>query len=151
MPGISADARGHSPLQAREARVNADKERALLVGVYPARNRGGRGAPQDFDGPESLDELDTLARSAGAEVVGRIVQRRASFDPATLVGAGKLEEIAREAEAREADVVIFDNNLTPTQLRNIEAALEVKVLDRTQLILDIFARRARTREGQLQV
>ena len=131
--------------------MNAGKERALLVGVYPARNRGGRGAPQDFDGPESLEELDTLARSAGAEVVGRIVQRRASFDPATLVGAGKLEEIAREAEAREADVVIFDNNLTPTQLRNIEAALEVKVLDRTQLILDIFARRARTREGQLQV
>lgn len=131
--------------------MNTETERALLVGVCLAQNRGGRAGSLEFDPEESLDELETLARSAGAEVAGRILQRRASYEPATLVGSGKLEEIAREAEARDVDVVIFDQNLTPTQLRNIEAALERKVVDRTQLILDIFARRARTREGQLQV
>lgn len=134
-----------------DTHANSNAERALLVGVISSRNHRGRGAPETFDPLESLDELETLARSAGAEVVGRILQRRTSYDPATLVGAGKLEEIAREAEAKDADVVIFDHNLTPTQLRNIEVALQQKVVDRTQLILDIFARRARTREGQLQV
>jgi GTP-binding protein HflX len=79
------------------------------------------------------------------------LQRRAKPDPATLVGSGKVEEIAGVAASVEADLVLFDHDLTPTQLRNLEAALPCRVLDRTQLILDIFARHARTREGQLQV
>ena len=79
------------------------------------------------------------------------MQRRARPDPATLIGSGKVEEIAGVAASVEADLVLFDHDLTPTQLRNLEAALPCRVLDRTQLILDIFARHARTREGQLQV
>jgi GTP-binding protein HflX len=84
-------------------------------------------------------------------VVAELVQRRARPDPATLIGVGKVEEIAAVAASTEADLVLFDHDLTPTQLRNLEAALPCRVLDRTQLILDIFARHARTREGQLQV
>ncbi|MGH9803986.1 MAG: GTPase HflX, partial [Candidatus Acidiferrales bacterium] len=117
-------------------------ERALLVGVHlPARYNGS-----DAD---SLAELAELARSAGASVVGTFEQKRERPDPATLVGSGKAEELHREAEARGADLIIFDHDLTPTQLRNLTG--EQRVIDRTQLILDIFARRARTREGQLQV
>jgi len=117
-------------------------ERALLVGVHlPAKFHG--------TSEERLAELDALARSAGAEVVGRVEQRRDRPDPATLIGRGKLEELHREAEARAAELVIFDHDLSPTQLRNLTG--EQRVIDRTQLILDIFARRARTREGQLQV
>jgi GTP-binding protein HflX len=100
---------------------------------------------------EALDELAALAESAGAEVLDRVVQKREAPDPATLIGRGKVEELAGLAAAQEADLVIFGHDLTPTQLRNLEAALPAKVIDRTQLILDIFARRARTREGQLQV
>jgi GTP-binding protein HflX len=90
-------------------------------------------------------------RSAGGEVAAELLQRRPRPDPATLVGSGKVEEIAGVAASTEADLVLFDHDLTPTQLRNLEAALPCRVLDRTQLILDIFARHARTREGQLQV
>jgi len=89
--------------------------------------------------------------SAGGEVAAEILQKRARLDPATLVGAGKVEEIAGVAASTEADLVLFDQDLSPTQLRNLEAALPCRVLDRTQLILDIFAKHARTREGQLQV
>ena len=89
--------------------------------------------------------------SAGGEVVAELLQRRSKFDSATLVGSGKVEEIAGVAASVEADLVLFDHDLSPTQLRNLEAALPCRVLDRTQLILDIFARHARTREGQLQV
>ena len=89
--------------------------------------------------------------SAGGEVAAELMQRRARPDPATLIGSGKVEEIAGVAASTEADLVLFDHDLTPTQLRNLEAALPCRVLDRTQLILDIFARHARTREGQLQV
>lgn len=92
-----------------------------------------------------------LAASAGADVVDAVLQIRPSLDPATLLGAGKLQEVAEQAAAFDIDVVLFDRDLTPTQLRNLDRALPAKVLDRTQLILDIFARRARTREGQLQV
>jgi GTP-binding protein HflX len=92
-----------------------------------------------------------LAVSAGAEVVSRTLQSRDTIEAATLVGAGKVRELAAQAEAFQADLVLFDHDLTPTQLRNLENALPCKVLDRTQLILDIFARRARTREGKLQV
>jgi GTP-binding protein HflX len=100
---------------------------------------------------ESLAEFRELVSSAGGEVAAELMQRRPRPDPATLVGAGKVEEIAGVAASTEADLVLFDHDLSPTQLRNLEAALPCRVLDRTQLILDIFARHARTREGQLQV
>ena len=100
---------------------------------------------------ESLDELAELAASAGAEVVDRVVQARAAPEAATLIGQGKVEEIAAAVASGAAETVIFDHDLTPTQQRNLEKALDAKVLDRTQLILDIFASRARTREGRLQV
>lgn len=100
---------------------------------------------------ESLDELEALAATAGATVLERVIQARATLDAATLIGSGKVTELAGLVKGFEAGLVIFDNELTPTQLRNLEKALDVKVIDRTQLILDIFASRARTREGQLQV
>jgi GTP-binding protein HflX len=98
-----------------------------------------------------LAELATLARSAGGEVVEQTIQSRPKADAATLVGSGKVEELTASVQSLEADVVIFDNDLSPSQQRNLEKALETRVIDRTQLILDIFARRARTREGHLQV
>jgi GTP-binding protein HflX len=98
-----------------------------------------------------LDEFRELAQSAGADVATLLVQRRSRPDPATLVGEGKLEEIAAVAASCNADVVLFGNDLSATQLRNLENALPCRVIDRTQLILDIFARHARTREGHLQV
>jgi GTP-binding protein HflX len=105
----------------------------------------------EFDAEESLAELRTLAASAGAKIVGEILQRRDRFDPATLIGAGKLEEVAGAAASVDADLLLFDHDLSPSQQRNIEKIVERRVIDRTQLILDIFARHARTREGQLQV
>lgn len=100
---------------------------------------------------ESLDELASLASTAGADVLDRVIQVRQSAEAATLIGSGKVTELSGMVKGMEADVVIFDNELTPTQQRNLEKALGTKVVDRTQLILDIFASRARTREGQLQV
>jgi GTP-binding protein HflX len=105
----------------------------------------------DLDFDASLAEFEELVRSAGAEIAATLVQRRARPDPATLVGLGKLEEIEGVVASTGADVVLFDHDLTPSQLRNLEAKLPCRVIDRTQLILDIFARHARTREGQLQV
>jgi len=99
----------------------------------------------------SLVEFRELVESAGAQVAAQVVQRRSRPDPATLIGAGKVAEIAEIARDHHADLVVFDHDLTPTQLRNLEGLLPCRVLDRTQLILDIFARHARTREGQLQV
>jgi GTP-binding protein HflX len=107
--------------------------------------------PAGEQGRESLSELVELAHSAGAEVAGTLFQLREAADPATLVGRGKLDEIRAEATAHKAPLIIFDSNLSPMQQRNIEAATERRVIDRTQLILDIFARHARSREGQLQV
>jgi GTP-binding protein HflX len=104
-----------------------------------------------LDAEESLAEFRELVSSAGGVVAAEVSQHRARPDPATLIGSGKVEEIAGVAASVEADLVLFDHDLTPTQLRNLEAALPSRVLDRTQLILDIFARHARTREGQLQV
>lgn len=98
-----------------------------------------------------MAELAALAESAGGEPAARILQARPSPDAATLIGSGKVQELADLVKATGADLVIFDHNLTPTQQRNLEQALDCRVIDRTQLILDIFARRARTREGQLQV
>ncbi|HTU44525.1 MAG TPA: GTPase HflX [Bryobacteraceae bacterium] len=131
----------------------AQAERTLVVGVeVTGRQRlfAGKIASDD-ETDESLAELVVLAQSAGAEVVDRISQARPALDPATLVGSGKLEEIKARVDADGVDTVIFDHDLSPTQLRNLERRLQVKVVDRTQLILDIFARRARTSEGQLQV
>ena len=105
----------------------------------------------DFSSEESLDELRTLAKSAGAEIAGEFTQRKDRPDPATLIGKGKLEEIAGAAASVSADVILFDHDLSPSQQRNIERVVNTRVIDRTQLILDIFARHARTREGQLQV
>ena len=107
--------------------------------------------PAGEQGRESLLELVELARSAGAEIAGTVFQVRDTADPATLVGRGKLDEIRAEATAHKAPLIIFDSNLSPVQQRNIEEATERRVIDRTQLILDIFARHARSREGQLQV
>jgi GTP-binding protein HflX len=107
--------------------------------------------PTDLDFEASLAEFEELARSAGAEVAATLIQHRARPDPATLVGHGKLEEIEGVVASTGADLVLFDHDLTPSQLRNLEAKLPCRVIDRTQLILDIFARHARTREGQLQV
>jgi GTP-binding protein HflX len=120
------------------------RERAALVGLFtgPSRN---------FDPEHSLDELAGLATAAGADVRLRVLQERAKPDPATFLGSGKVEALAAASDEAAIDTVIFDNELTPAQLRNLETTLDRKVIDRTQLILDIFARRARTREGKLQV
>jgi GTP-binding protein HflX len=114
-------------------------ERALLVGLDPAGD------------DDTLGELAALAETAGAEPVGQLVQRRSEPDPATFVGKGKLKEIHTLAHAEDAGLVIFDDELSPGQLRNVEEALGVKVVDRTALILDIFALHARSREGKTQV
>jgi GTP-binding protein HflX len=116
-----------------------------------APKSNGKPRIPEFDADESLAELRTLAESAGATVVGEILQRRDRPDPATLIGAGKLEEIAGAVASANADVLLFDHDLSPSQQRNIEKIIQRRVIDRTQLILDIFARHARTREGQLQV
>jgi GTPase len=121
-----------------------------LVGWTPSR-RAGLPPRAAAEGEESLQELAELSRSAGAEVLSVTLQRSPRPDPARLIGRGKVTELQGVIRGTGAGGVIFDNDLTPTQLRNLEQAFGVKVLDRTQLILDIFARRARSREGQLQV
>lgn len=105
----------------------------------------------EFDAEASIKELEELASTANAEVVGSIIQKRPSYDPATCMGAGRLEELREQLEALDAELVIFDHELTGVQVRNIEQLLDVRVIDRTTLILDIFAQRARTKEGKLQV
>ena len=118
-------------------------ERAALVGLVTSSTAE--------DDQRSLDELAGLATAAGASVVMRMVQERSRPDPATFIGSGKVRTLAAACAEAEVDVVIFDNELSPAQLRQIEAGVERRVIDRTQLILDIFARRARTSEGKLQV
>jgi GTP-binding protein HflX len=105
----------------------------------------------EFSAEESLEELRSLAGSAGAAIVGEFLQHRDRPDPATLIGKGKLEEIRAAAASVSAELILFDHDLSPSQQRNIEDVVHARVIDRTQLILDIFARHARTREGQLQV
>jgi GTP-binding protein HflX len=121
-----------------------EHEKAILVAVA-LKDRA-----QPWDLPDTLSELAYLAWAAGAEVVGEITQR-ANRLTSTYVGKGKLEELKELIAQRQPDVVIFDDELTPTQQRNLENALQAKVIDRTALILDVFGRHARTREGQLQV
>lgn len=118
---------------------DAGPERAVLVGLEN---------DEDYD---TLEELAELAKTAGAKVVARETQKRRSMDPATYIGSGKVDELKLVASAVEADLFIFDDELTTTQFRNLEAALGVRVIDRTTLILDIFAQRAQSREGVLQV
>ena len=144
----AAAARGAAS-QSAPGEALPSSQKARRDGV-PDRSNGKPSIPE-FDADESLAELRTLAESAGAKVVGEILQRRDRPDPATLVGAGKLEEIAGAAASVNADVLLFDHDLSPSQQRNIEKIIQRRVIDRTQLILDIFARHARTREGQLQV
>lgn len=144
----------------------APRQSAFLVGLQTvsagaSAAADGRGAslagsapePPRWDVEQCLEELARLAESAGLRVVGRTWQRRAQPDPRTYLGGGKLAEVVAAARTAGADVVLFDDELTPSQLRNVERSLgeELPVVDRTALILDIFARHARSREGQLQV
>ena len=122
--------------------TGSKKERAVLIAV----DIGG-----DTDADKSLDELEELAKTAGAEVVGRIIQARDAFHPGTYIGKGKIEEAGELVRFAEADTVICDDELSPAQMSNLSDALGVKVIDRTVLILDIFAAHARTAEGKLQV
>jgi len=102
-------------------------------------------------GTQSLEEMRELAASAGARIIDEVVQHRDRPDPATFIGKGKVETLREQVLLEGVDVVIFDDELSPSQAKNLEEALDTKVVDRTGLILDIFARRARTKEGKLQV
>ena len=125
-----------------------ENERAILVGHIGAirEERAGREFIE-----RSMDELALLADTAGAVVADKLVQRRGTLHPATFLGKGKVEELKQLADMRDAALVIFDDDLTPAQVKNLERILQRKVIDRSELILDIFARRARTRESRLQV
>ena len=123
-------------MEGEDKQLTDAPERALLVGI---------------DSEESLNELAALAESAGAVIVGRSFQRKSKPDTATFVGSGKADELSLDAQALEADLIIVDDELTGAQIHNLEDITRVKVIDRTTLILDIFAQRARTAEGRLQV
>src|SRR5438477_4865266 len=116
-------------------------ERALLVAIES----------RDDNFQHDLEELHELLRTAGGEAVGTLTQRRESPSPVSYLGKGKVETLREQAAAEHADLVIVDDDLSALQLRNLEEQLQIPVIDRTQLILDIFARRARTKEGKLQV
>lgn len=121
--------------------IDNSPERALLISVDTG----------DFDADASIEELTLLAESAGAQAMGSIIQRKSTPDGATYLGKGKLAEAELFCHNQEIDLIICDGELTPSQIRNIENAVNVRVIDRTQLILDIFALRAKTSEGKLQV
>ncbi len=132
--------------------MQSARERVILVGCFlKSRARNSNLDLLLLSPEDSLEELASLAASAGGEVVRRIMQERDHLDPAFLIGKGKLKELTAATIQLNAHAVIFDENLSPAQQRNIERNIQCKVIDRTQLILDIFARRARTREGRLQV
>ena len=122
--------------------MEEQRERALLVGV-------DTGEEKDFD--RSMEELKSLAEACNMQVVGLITQKMVAVNKALYVGTGKVSEIKTLAVECEADIVIFDNALSPSQIRNLQDALDMPILDRTTLILDIFAIRAQTREAKLQV
>ena len=150
MTAQAAAARGAAATSVSTLSQSAQKDGAGATSGATSKSNGKPSIPE-FDAEESLAELRALAESAGARIAGQILQRRDRIDPATLIGAGKLEEIAGAAAAANADFLLFDHDLSPSQQRNIEKIVHRRVIDRTQLILDIFARHARTREGQLQV
>lgn len=118
-----------------------EKEKALLVSVDTG----------EFDAEVSIDELEELTNTAGAEVIGKVIQKKDTPEKATFVGVGKLAEIIALCQSQDVDLLIFDSELSPSQQRNLEKLTGVRVIDRTMLILDIFALRARTAEGKLQV
>lgn len=126
----------------RERETEQELERALLVGV-------DLGEEEDFD--HSMEELGSLAQACRMQVVGIIVQRLDAPNKAFYVGPGKVEEIKEYAGQCEAEIIVFDNALSPSQIRNLQQELDKPILDRTTLILDIFAIRAQTREAKLQV
>lgn len=123
--------------------IEKEKERVILVGVKLPED--------DFSEQESIDELKELAISAGAEVIDKIIQSKEKIDKAYYIGTGKAAELSLLAQASNATAIIFDNELSPIQLRNLEMITGIKILDRTTLILDIFAQRAKSNEGKLQV
>jgi GTP-binding protein HflX len=156
--GLDVKTRGRSGAKvtaqaqaARDAALATSEEKVGVPAHASGKSSTNKPSIPEFDAEESLAELRTLAESAGAKVVGEILQRRDRPDPATLIGTGKLEEIAGAAASVNADLLLFDHDLTASQQRNVEKIVKRRVIDRTQLILDIFARHARTREGQLQV
>jgi len=124
--------------------IDNNRERALLIGT---RN----GNKREWDVSDSLEELSLLTKTAGACVVGTIIQELKKIDASLLIGRGKAEEIREVIKSHDIDLVIFDDDLTPTQQRNLEALFDTKTINRTGLILDIFAQRARSKEGKLQV
>lgn len=124
--------------------TSPETEKAVLVGVFL------KGEDRD-EALELLDELEQLANTAGAEVIDKIYQELPAFNPATLMGKGKLQEIKELAAAEDIHLVIFDNELSPIQMRNLSNELQIKVLDRSGLILDIFSKNAKTTEAQLEV
>lgn len=131
------------PLDVTRDELTVRREKAVLVSVaLPER---------PWLGDDPLEELRGLAETAGAIIVGELTQKRQDVVPGTYIGQGKLQELQELVTAADADVVVFDNDLTPAQIRNLEKATNVKVLDRSELILDIFATRARTAEARLQV
>jgi GTP-binding protein HflX len=125
-----------------DRKQGVQSESAILVGVELPHSQAGR---------DNLDELAGLVETAGAEIVGRLTQKRDTPDQTTYLGKGKVEQLELMVRATDADAVIFDNNLSPAQSRNLEHELKVKVLDRTEVILDIFSTRARTHEARLAV
>ena len=127
------------------SKTAAQEERAILAGIEPIRQK------QAWSSEESLAELERLADTAGAVVVGRFIQRKEKPDPALFLGKGKVEEISMAIQNTDASLLILDDELTPSQQHNLEQFLGIKVIDRTALILDIFAQRAHSREGKLQV
>ena len=118
-------------------------ERVLLMGVVLP---GGKANPMD-----PLDELRSLAKTAGARVVDEIVARRRQAHPATYIGSGKAQQLAMRCQQNDVDIVLFDNDLTPAQIRELEKITETKIVDRSELILHIFATHARTSQSRLQV
>src|SRR5579864_8908284 len=131
------------PLDNAREELTVRLEKAVLISV---------GLPdRPWLGEDPLDELRGLATTAGARIVGELTQKRQHIVPGTYIGSGKLQELQELVQATDADVVIFDNDLTPAQVRNLEKSLNVKVIDRSELILDIFATRARSTEARMQV
>ncbi len=124
--------------------INDDQQRAVLVGINTGRRN-------EISIEESMEELKELTRAAGAEVLDIVIQNKDKIDNAYFIGKGKAEEVKMAATALDANIVIFNDELSPSQIRNLEEAIEVTIIDRTALILDIFARRATTKEAKLQV